>query len=159
NRLLVINYHLKQAVRSDDIPEALRSRLVRARLAPRRRTLSSRALVTPANGQAYRQLCQQNGVPIPPDWGTSQWVKQGDLGKPFISTDLNAEVWTFHSTSPEGLVIALPRYGSGDPMNPDPDRIGLLGIISLGKQSGNACFWDNQTGNTTAPQFFPRRGQ
>jgi len=150
-RLLGINHHLKRAVRSGNISKALRARILRAGLLPRRRTPTSRALVTPATGQAYIGLCRQNGVPIPPDWGTAQWVKQGNLTSVFISNNLQAEVYTSKSTSPEGMSVALPRY--------DGDRIELLGIISIGKQSGNVCFWDNQTGNPLSPQFFPQRGQ
>ncbi len=153
-RLLGINYHLKQALRSDDIPKALRSRLLRAGLTSKHgttRAARSAFLVTPTSGQAYRTLCQQNGVPIPPDWGTPQWVKQGNLTSVFISTDLQAEVFTSQSSSPEGMSIALPRY--------EGNTIKLLGIISLGKQSGKVCFWDNQTGNSSSPQFFPQRNE
>jgi hypothetical protein len=163
-RLLGINYHLKQALQPNDIPKVLRGRLARARLtAPRRskqavRSPSASALVTTARGQAYRALCEQNGVPIPPDWGTSQWVKQGTLKDPFISTNLEAEVFAYRSPSPAGVVIALPRY-EVDVMNRPTGRITLLGIISLGKQSGKVCFWDNQTGNPLSPKFFPQRNE
>ena len=150
-RLLGINYHLKQAVRSDQLPKALRTRIARAGLVPRLRTPSGAALVTPATGQAYKGLCQQNGVPIPPDWGTSAWVKQGNLSSVFISNNLQAEVYTYKSSNPEGMSVALPRFNG--------NTISLLGIISIGKQSGNVCFWDNQTGNPLSPQFFPQRGQ
>jgi hypothetical protein len=161
-RLLGINYLLRDAVRANDVSKPLRVRLKQAGLlrprppilpVPRVRATSSRGLVSPASGAAYRTLCAQSGVPIPPDWGTSQWVDRGALTSPFISGNLNARVFTYHSTSPEGLVIALPR------VMPNTTTIKLLGIISLGKASGKVCFWDNQTGNPSNPQFLVQVGQ
>ena len=165
NRLLAINHLLKQPLRPDRVSKVLRGRLGRARVSSARRTKqavrqpSSSALVSTARGQAYTALCRQNGVPIPPDWGTPQWVKQGDLGNVFISANLNAEVFAFRSASPEGVVVALPRYVPDTDNGPATDRIALLGIISLGKQSGKVCFWDNQTGDPMNPQFSPRRDE
>jgi hypothetical protein len=91
--------------------------------------------------QAYINECAANGVPIPPDWGSSQWTHVGNLSdaEEFISVGSEARVYKYKSTGPEGTCIALPRFrnnGSGD--------IGLLGIICLGKQTSKACFWDNQ---------------
>jgi len=92
-------------------------------------------------GQAYINECAANGVPIPPDWGSSQWDHVGNLtdAQEFIAVSREARVFKFESTGPEGTCIALPRFrnnGSGD--------IALLGIICLGKQTSKACFWDNQ---------------
>ena len=92
-------------------------------------------------GQAYINECAANGVPIPPDWGSSQWQLVGSLSdsEEFISVTAEAQVYKFKSTNPEGACIALPRVsgnGSGD--------IVLLGIICQGKQTGKVCFWDNQ---------------
>ena len=66
----------------------------------------------------------------------SEWVDRGVLDNEFLSPNLQAKVFTFQSTSPEGMCIALPR-SSGN-------TIKLLGIICLGKQTSKACFWDNQ---------------
>ena len=106
------------------------------------------ALSTTTGGQAYRDLCAANGVPVPPDWGTNGWVSRGLLNDVFISAGLQAEVFTFESASPEGMCIALPRFDNGD-------TIQLLGVICLGKVSSKACFWDN---NKNGVKFFPQRG-
>lgn len=92
-----------------------------------------------SHGTAYIDECRNAGVPIPPDWGTSQWQSKGLLSTNFIgSAVFPAEVFIAQSPHPFGVSIALPRYA-------DPTRktIDLLGIISLGKASGKACFWDN----------------
>ena len=93
---------------------------------------------TLAGGAAYLAECTANFVPTPPDWGTSQWVSQGILSdaEEFISEEREAEVFTFQSSAPEGVCIALPRS--------DGDDIELLGIICQGKASSKVCFWDNQ---------------
>ena len=106
------------------------------------------ALSTDIGGQAYRDLCEANGVPVPPDWGASGWVSQGLLNDVFISADLQAEVFTFESNAPEGMCIALPRHNAAQ-------SIRLLGVICLGKASAKACFWDNYKNGT---KFFPQRG-
>ncbi|MCZ6859705.1 MAG: VWA domain-containing protein [Alphaproteobacteria bacterium] len=97
-------------------------------------------------GQAYIDECAANGVPIPPNWGSSQWSHVGNLtdAQEFISGGAEARVYKYKSTGLEGTCIALPRFmgnGSGD--------IALLGIICLGKQTSKACFWDNQMNNQT----------
>ena len=130
------------------MPDELLRRLREAGLGQAGVPGSVRALSTTAGGEAYRTLCRTNGVPVPPDWGTSSWIARGVLTDEFISAGLQAEVFTFQSASPEGMCIALPRF--------DGDSIRLLGVICLGKASGKACFWDNQSGGA---QFFPRRGE
>lgn len=110
--------------------------------------------VTSAGGQAYRDLCRNNGVPIPPNWGTAGWISRGTLnpdpdgagplnGDVFIIAGSEAEVFTFQSSSPEGMCIALPRSAPGS------NTIPTLGIICQGKQSSKACFWDNQSNGST----------
>jgi hypothetical protein len=37
------------------------------------------ALTTGTSGQAYRNLCAANGVPIPPNFGSSSWVSRGQI--------------------------------------------------------------------------------
>ena len=107
------------------------------------------ALSTLAEGQAYINECAANGVPIPPDWGSAQWVSTGSLSdaEEFISqADPRRAYSSSQSTSPPGSCIALPRVagnGTGD--------IVLLGIICQGEQTGKVCFWDNQEND----QGFP----
>jgi hypothetical protein len=91
---------------------------------------------TNASGPAYIAECQANGVPIPPDWGTSAWVNKGPLTVDFLASTPTVEVFSFNSSSPLGVCIALPRSVG--------NSIKLLGIICMGKSSGKACFWDNQ---------------
>ena len=94
--------------------------------------------VTAAGGQAYRDLCAANGVPIPPDIGTASWVSRGRIPRSqlFIEADLEAEVFTYQSVSPEGVCIALPRFDTSG-------TVFLDGVICLGRRSSRACFWDN----------------
>jgi hypothetical protein len=94
---------------------------------------------TTSSGVAYMDECRNAGVPIPPDWGSSQWQSKGLLSTDFIgSAVIPAEVFIAQSASPFGVSIALPRYTTST-----MQTIDLLGIISLGKASGKACFWDN----------------
>jgi hypothetical protein len=94
---------------------------------------------TTASGPAYIAECQANGVPIPPDWGSAQWTSQGPLTVDFLQSTPSVEVFSFTSSSPVGVCIALPRSVG--------NSIKLLGIICMGKSSGKACFWDNQSGD------------
>jgi hypothetical protein len=125
------------------VPEALRELLVEEGLAGGESAPGGTILTpTAAGGAAYVSECMAAGVPIPPDWGTSQWVSQGPLTNEFILSWKDTEVFTYQSTSPAGMCIALPRsVGSS---------IDTLGIICLGQTSSNACFWDNQ------PRPWPR---
>ena len=91
-------------------------------------------------GGEYIRACAAAGVPVPPPVFSAGWTNRGALGKPFLSPSLTAEVMFFASAQPEGACIALPRYASGS------DRAELFGLICIGKQSRNACFWDNPKG-------------
>ena len=110
---------------------------------------------TTSSGAAYVAECEANGVPIPPPIGELDpdglrgWKSQGFLPptKQFIVMT-QAEVMTYHSSSPEGLCIALPR---SSPNN--PSEIAFDGVICLGKVSSKVCFWDNQMQQKTFP--FP----
>ncbi len=87
-------------------------------------TTKSSSAATPADKSekvAYLSQCRDSGVPIPPDWGDSKWVSKGILDNEFISSPLEAEVFAYDSTAPEGVCIALPRSNG--------DTIELLGII------------------------------
>ncbi len=98
----------------------------------------ARGFSTMLSGQDYINECAANGVPTPPTWGSSQWQHVGNLtdAQEFISVGSEAQVYKFSSSSTEGACIALPRVSGS--------TIGLLGVICLGKQTGKACFWDNQ---------------
>lgn len=97
-------------------------------------------LLTNTGGDAYRDLCEDNSVPIPPDFGPgSPWVSRGLMpeGSLFIVGDLDAEVLTYESAAPAGVCVALPRFDSVT------DTVALNGVICLGTTSSKACFWDN----------------
>jgi hypothetical protein len=91
-------------------------------------------LSTTASGEEYIAECRRAGVPIPPTWGTSAWQHEGDLATNFVGSGNPASVYSFESTQPDGICIALPRI--------DGPTIDLLGIICLGRETSNACFWD-----------------
>jgi von Willebrand factor type D domain len=105
--------------------------------------------LTTNGGQAYRDECLADGVPIPPGFGPSTaWVSQGTIPQSelFIVAGLQAEVLTFLSSAtstpagPAGMCIALPRF--------DTNNLVILdGVICLG-QTGKACFWDNEKNGT-----------
>ena len=104
---------------------------------------------TTAQRQAYIDECAAVGVPIPPTWGTTQWINNGTLTTKFIGADLPyVEVFNYISSKPRGACIALPRAANN---TADWD---LLGIICLGQDTSKACFWDNQVNgqNTAIPQ-------
>lgn len=89
---------------------------------------------TTAAGQAYIDECRRAGVPIPPTWGTSAWTHEGDLATNFVGSGNPAAVYSFESTQPDGICVALPRISGSN--------ISLLGIICLGRETSNVCFWD-----------------
>jgi hypothetical protein len=91
---------------------------------------------TQAGGPAYIEECRKAGVPIPPDWGSSQWKSKGLLTTDFLGSTPQAEVFAFERESPLGVCMALPRSTG--------NTIKLLGIICLGTDSSKSCFWDNQ---------------
>ncbi|NGO56120.1 vWA domain-containing protein [Allomesorhizobium camelthorni] len=111
-------------------------------------------------GAAYIAECQANGVPTPPDIGSSQWTLSsydgnnkfpqlppnsttsppGNSGELFLPT--GAQVYVYKSAAPEGMCIALPR--SANPGGGSSNSIYLDGVICLGKTTSKVCFWDNQ---------------
>jgi hypothetical protein len=101
---------------------------------------------TTNSGQSYVNECNTDGVPIPPTIGVldplglAGWKSQGFIPQStqFI-VGTPAEVRTYHSTAPEGLCIALPRYSDATLAT-----VSLDGVICLGKISSKVCFWDNQ---------------
>lgn len=122
------------------------------------------------SGQTYWNDCQTAGVPNPPAWSTTSanWVRQGTscttdancgsakctgptgakkctLEPNFLKSGVNeiAEVYTYTSTSPAGVCIALPRRSSTS-----ATTFSLLGIICQGTVSSRSCFWDSASGQT-----------
>lgn len=91
-------------------------------------------LATNASGKEYIEQCRAAGVPIPPTWGTRSWNYEGDLTTNFIGSGNPASVFTAESTNPNGICVALPRINGS--------TISLLGIICLGRNTNNVCFWD-----------------
>ena len=114
------------AVVSLDLQERLQAELGERSPAP--------SLTTGNSGAAYINECRAAGVPIPPDWGSPLWRSRGILQDEFISAEKEAEVFTFESTSPRGVCIALPRSTG--------NTIDLLGIICQGNDTSKTCFWD-----------------
>lgn len=113
--------------------------------------------------ETYAKNCRKAGVPIPPTWGKNGaglWNSNGVLAAPFISQTLKAEVFVYQSATPQGVCLALPRYGAaaGAPIE-------QLGIVCMGTgiDTGggnfvsNACFWDNQLDKKS--QNVPRVGE
>jgi len=92
-----------------------------------------------ASNSDYENQCLAAGVPIPPDWGdwsNNGWQNLGELTDEFISRNRIAEVVVHNSSAPEGTCVALPRTIASTGI------MELLGVICLGVESENACFWD-----------------
>jgi hypothetical protein len=102
----------------------------------------------------YIRQCQDNEVPIPPVWSPTsrEWRNQGRI-TPFIASDLSlVEVWTYTSTSPQGVCYALPR------MRTAYTDIQALGIICQSETTGKACFWDNKRRPASSTPRRPSAG-
>ncbi|HYO92891.1 MAG TPA: VCBS repeat-containing protein [Polyangiaceae bacterium] len=100
------------------------------------------AIVSEAAGAAYATACAAAGVPNPPAWRSSSWVRQGDLVGPsqnLLQPTMYAEVYTFTSASPAGVCIALPRRDTSSATN-----YSVVGIICQGVSSSRSCFWDSK---------------
>lgn len=104
-------------------------------------------LRTESGGEEYIRECRAAGVPIPPPMYSAAWTFQGTVDNEFISEAGQTDLWVYTSSSPAGVCLALPRYFAGTGFS----RAELFGLICLGTQSNNACFWDNPKGT-----FFPR---
>ncbi len=92
-------------------------------------------MATEAAGREYIKECRKAQVPIPPQWGGGGWTHVGDLTTNFLGFGNPTQVWRADSTTPKGLCVALPRFA-------DPTTINALGVICLGTESSNACFYD-----------------
>ncbi|WP_337043827.1 hypothetical protein [Emticicia sp. 17c] len=108
--------------------------------------VSSSALTTVNNGEAYRKECLEAGVPVPREMFSGEWKFQGIIDNVFISRGAQAELWLYESESPKGVCLALPRYPIRD--GKVSDNATLFGVICLGTNTGKACFFDNPTGKT-----------
>ena len=122
-----------------ELPQALKDLLTEEGLAGSSSEGGMALSSTTLGGADYVSECNAAGVPTPPDWGTNKWKNKGPLTIDFVGSTPVAEVFVYESTLPPGMCIALPRSTG--------NTISLLGIICLGKASGNACFWDNQQNN------------
>ncbi|MFZ0749306.1 MAG: hypothetical protein WAM70_08090, partial [Pyrinomonadaceae bacterium] len=101
--------------------------------------------LTDVGGEAYRNLCRDNRVPLPENFGPgTAWTSEGVLtsGDLFIVGPGSAEILMIESTTPAGLCVALPRFNSSN-------TVTLDGIICLSKETSKVCFWDNQKDGTT----------
>ncbi|HEY8697023.1 MAG TPA: hypothetical protein VIM02_05355 [Rhizomicrobium sp.] len=140
-------FNLRESAKRFQLNDALRSR-INAALKAWPKPPKVFFLSTSTDGPGYRAECAANGVPIPPDIGTPDtttdntvgWKSRGMIPRDelFIVRGIDAEVMTYHSTSPEGMCVALPRYDSAD------NIVQLDGIICMGKVSKKVCFWDNE---------------
>lgn len=95
--------------------------------------------ITEKDGEEYIAECREAGVPIPPPMYTDGWQNRGVFTTEFISEDLVAELWLYEGEDIGGACLALPRYFS----DTDDTTTRFFGLICLGKESNNACFWDN----------------
>ena len=94
--------------------------------------------VTMATGADYIKECEAAGVPTPPTWGEegpSLWNYVNDLTTNFVGSGSPAKIYRYDSKTPDGICVALPRISGS--------TISLLGVICLGRQTGNVCFYDN----------------
>lgn len=99
------------------------------------------ALVVGSGGEDYRKACEAAGVPVPDRMFGPGWVDRGEVVDEFLDTG-ETILLTWETAEPDGICLALPRYSS-----PSDDTANLFGVICLGRQSSNACFWDNPRGN------------
>ncbi|HKO53650.1 MAG TPA: VCBS repeat-containing protein [Polyangiaceae bacterium] len=105
----------------------------------------SAALESNAGGAAYATACAAAGVPNPPAWRSASWVFRGTLtgSNNFLGGSDLAEVYSYTSTSPAGVCIALPRRPSTSSTSYE-----LVGIICQGTVKSRSCFWDSRKGQT-----------
>ena len=93
----------------------------------------------------YEIRCRDLGVPIPPDWGSLSWFSEGELSTTLLTDDQKIYIFSYESSQPAGLCVALSRGDQGFVTN--------LGVICQGQDSGRACFWD--IGGQPVPDAVP----
>lgn len=98
----------------------------------------------------YLQQCRDAGVPIPPPIRSAGWSEPVEIAGEFLVPDAKAELMIHQSTEPEGVCMTLPRFG---PLEEGgfSNNASLNGLICLGYESSNACFWDRRRG-----EIYPR---
>ena len=86
------------------------------------------AITTTKRGMDYVEECRAAGVPVPdrvlePSLG---WVNLGIMPFSFISdpSTSDSELWSWESSDPEGVCLALPRWSL---KAPNLDEASLLG--------------------------------
>ncbi len=94
-------------------------------------------LETRNSGLAYMAECDQAGVPVPKNVLDSAWVNHGRVDDPFLSPNLEAELWSWSPGPQTGLCLALPRWDSNA-------QASLFGVICQSFVTAKVCFWDNQ---------------
>ena len=82
--------------------------------------------------------CRASGVPVPDTILGVDWVNHGTFEGEFVSSEYFPELWSWESTSPRGLCLALPRYTAAS-----GGRARFFGLICLGVETSRACFFDN----------------
>ncbi len=108
-------------------------------------------------GMAYVNECIAAGVPVPSTVLGPGWVRHFDVATggagidpPFIAPryegyPLEAELWSWSSSNPRGICLALPRWQLDAPNDPNPNvnTAAAFGVICQGQASSTACFFDN----------------
>lgn len=122
---------------------------------PRATSIQKLALGTTNGGAAYVAECRAAGVPVPEVLLSAEegWVNHGLIDNPFLSNNTNteSELWSWASSAPEGICLALPRWSV-------KGTTGFLGLICLGVQSSRACFFDNPAGTYIGRGSTPEIG-
>ena len=94
------------------------------------------AITTTTKGTAYAQKCSDNGVPLPPAWGTTTigapgsnkaWIDNGVYRDGFFG--LNGHIYYSQSSTPAGICVLNAHFEN------------LFDVICEGK-NGKACFWE-----------------
>ncbi|HVZ75040.1 MAG TPA: hypothetical protein VHJ20_21810 [Polyangia bacterium] len=117
----------------------------------------ARAELTTKSGADYAAQCKQEGVPMPPAWGSSAWRYNGKFRQSFNLSDNWSFIYYYVSPlivdtnftilSNPGICVANPRPwidwnhkdASGEYLVGTDTPV--LGVICQGS-NGKACFWD-----------------
>ena len=125
-------------------PNARSSAVAIASLAALLAAKTARAELTNNSGADYAVQCQSEGVPLPPNWGSSAWIYNGALS-PNQSFNDSADwslIYYYVSTSfPQGICLANPRPPYEPGGGTEGNHTNLFGVICQGS-NGKVCFWD-----------------
>ena len=108
------------------------------------------ALSTSNSGSDYIEECVQNGVPVPDVVLNGQWKNHGVLKDDFLGAGRESELWSWESSNPDGVCVALPRWN-------DENLAELFGIVCLGRVTNKVCFFDNKNRHPNYDPFFADR--